>query len=141
HAEGREDLWPQLLETVREVKAQTKLPIGLSLHPRYLDPQRPDGGWGPRLAALGVDEVVLMIYVSDPQRAAAIAGPILRALPGLDFSIAQSLEPVLNAAESHAGQTCPQLEERLARLRGLLPEKNFKGIVLQSWKEYEGLCP
>jgi outer membrane protein TolC len=141
HAEGREDLWPQLLETVREVKAQTKLPVGLSVHSRYLDPQRPDGGWGPRLAALGVDEVVLMIYVSDPQRAAAIAGPILRGLPGLDFSIAQSLEPVLSAAESHADQTCPQLEARLARLRGLLPEANVKGIVLQSWKEYEGLCP
>jgi hypothetical protein len=85
--------------------------------------------------------VALMIYVSDPQRAAAIAEPILKALPGLDFSIAQSLEPVLSAAESHAGLACPQLNDRLGRLRGLLPEANFKGIVLQSWKEYEGLCP
>ena len=82
-----------------------------------------------------------MIYVSDPERAADIAGPILKDLPGVEFSVAQSLEPVLSAAESHAGQSCPQLEERLARLRGLLPEANFRGIVLQSWKEYEGQCP
>ena len=141
HAEGPEALWPQLLATVREVKSQTKLPVGLSAHPRYLDPQRPDGGWGPRLAALGVDEVILMIYVADPRRTADIAGPILKAHPGLVFSIAQSLEPILSAVESHAGQSCDALNARLDRLRSLLPEANLKGVVLQSWKEYEGLCP
>lgn len=141
HAQGREDLGPQLLETVRAVKAQTKLPVGLSAHPRYLDPQRPDGGWGPRLAAQGVAEVVLMTYVSDPQRAAGIVKPIIEALPGLNFSIAQSLEPELSPAESHVGLACEPLQARLTRLRALLPEAHGKGIVLQSWKEYEGLCP
>lgn len=141
HAEGRQDLGPALLATVRAVKSETPLPVGLSVHPRYLDPQRPDGGWGPRLAAQGVKEVILMIYVADPQRVAGIAAPILKALPGVQFSIAQSLEPVLSAAESHAGLECPQLEARLATLHSLLPEANLKGIVLQSWKEYEGLCP
>ncbi len=141
HAEGREDLGPALLATVRAVKSESPLPLGLSVHPRYLDPRRPDGGWGPRLAAMGVKEVVLMIYVADPRRAAGIAGPILRALPGLQFSVAQSLEPVLSAAESHAGLECDQLAARLTALRSLLPEANFKGIVLQSWKAYEGLCP
>jgi outer membrane protein TolC len=141
HAQGEEDLGPQLLETVRAVKAQSALPVGLSVHPRYLDPKRADSGWGPWLAQLGVDEVVLMIYVADPERTAGIASPILEAHPELTFSIAQSLEPALSASESHAGLTCELLRERLDHMRALLPQANLKSVVLQSWKDYEDLCP
>jgi outer membrane protein TolC len=141
HGPGQEDLRPRLLETVRAVKAQTSLPVGLSLHYRYLDPMQPEHDMGARLAELAVDEVTLMIYVADPGRVAAIARPILKAHPDLLFSIAQSLEPELGPRESHAGLACAPLHARMDQLRELLAEAAWNGIVLQSWKEYDGVCP
>jgi len=143
--EGRvpadEDLSELLLDTIREVRKAVALPLGVSIHPRYMDPLRLDGGLGPRLASLGVNEVTLMIYVADPQRVAAIAGPILDQNPKLAISIAQSVEASLAGRGSYADLTCGQLQERMRKLRELLPQKNMRAIVLQSWREYDGMSP
>lgn len=138
---GEPYLLDQLIESVSAVSAITDLPVGLSVHYRYLDASRPDGGLGSGLEAAGVTEVALMIYNANVARVARIAEPILQRYPVVDFSIAQSVEPILTPEESHATRSRRQFLDHMRHLRSELRAPNFQTIFVQSWTHYEEMKP
>jgi hypothetical protein len=115
--------------------------VGLSVHYRYLDAARPDGGLGDDLAAIGVAEVTLMIYNANADRVVAVAGPIMKRYPAIGFSIAQTVESILSPAESYANRTRSAFLGEMRRLWSGLDHANFKGLLVQSWAEYEEMQP
>jgi len=136
----RKQILKQLGDTVESVVKISPWPVSMSLHYRDLDATQPYC-LGCRLTKLDIAEVTLMIYVSNPERVAEIARRIARRNPTLRFSIAQSVEPILNSEESHANVSLPKLEMRLSELRSKLEPYSINGILLQSWSDLEEMKP
>jgi len=134
-------LLDQLLQSVRAVKAVSDLPLGISVHYRYLDPTRRDGGLGGDFEAIGVAEVALMIYNANPDRVVRIAEPILQHYPTVDFAIAQSVESALAPEESHATRSRSEFLGHMRHLQSVLNYPNFHTLLVQSWAEYEEMQP
>lgn len=127
--------------TLKAAKGASPWPLGVSMHPRYFQPPGKRGGLGDTLRRLGVSEVVLMVYVSNPQRVVQLVNPVLKASPGLRFSVAQSVEPELSAEESHSHVGRAQFTARMNRLSPLLHAQNFNGIIVQDWTRWQEMKP
>ena len=126
--------WSQLLmATLRAVRARTDAPIALTTHHRELRDPR----FAARVHAAGVHELVAMVYVNNPERAAALARPLLRGPEGLGLTVAQSIERALPADESsfRAGRAA-SLERWNALAQRLAPLPRFRGIAVQAWEDY-----
>jgi outer membrane protein TolC len=125
---------------VRSMTAAAKAspwPTAISVHPRYFRDE-PYKGWGlaERLREGGIEDVTLMIFNSKPENVANVAAPILAGAPQLRFRVAQSVEPQLDATESHAKKTRTDFEKSMGRLQHLLqPQANADGIVVQAWAD------
>jgi hypothetical protein len=132
---SRQDLLHQWVATLQAVKAASPWPIGLSIHPRYLDPGKSPVWMWRALEHLDVSEIVLMIYVANPGRVAELAAAILEHHRGLSFSIAQSMEPALSGEESYARQGREQFQIQMNALRNQMDQANFLTLVIQSWKD------
>lgn len=138
---SREYLWAQLIATLQAVAAVNPWPLGVSVHPRYFDRGEMKTCPGCALTQLPVAEVVLMAYVSDPEKVARRVAPILASNPKQCFSIAVSVEPSLSPAESYHSQGWVGLQSALDALRGKLPYQNFRSIVIQSWTYLKPMRP
>ena len=113
-------------------------PLALTTHFREL--QTPD--FAQRVHGAGATELVAMVYVSDPGRAAAIARPLLRGPQGLRLAVAQSIESTLAPQESsyRAGKAAGLRRWRqLAQSLGTQP--GFSGILVQSLDEFNKARP
>lgn len=127
-----------LVDTLRAVRARTPWPIALTTHYREL--RQPD--FARQVHAAGASELVAMVYVSPPDRAAAIARPLLRGPRELRWSVAQSIERALPAQESSHGAGRGASLQRWSELaRMLAPVPGFQGIVVQSWEDYREARP
>ena len=133
----RAELFGMLLDTVAAAKDATKLPLSLSLHPRYLE-----GDFGAeanrRLGAIGVDYVTVMIYSSkDINAVAKRFSTIAICSPTLKLRLAQSVETSLPADESyhHLGPAgyASAMDELINKLSA---SGSFRGIIIQSWEDY-----
>jgi len=131
----------QLIRTLQAAKRVSRLPIGLSIHFRYLQPDKYDFCLGCALENLDLDEVTLMIYVSNPLRVAELAGPILGRYPMVKFSIAQSVEPILMKEESYFTKTKKEFRAKMNQLYAKMKHNNFSTIFIQSWEDLEGMRP
>jgi len=139
---GNKYLLTQLLHTLQSVKRVSPWPVGLSIHPRYLEPQKNQLCLGCALSNLEINETILMIYVANPVRVAQLALPILSRFPKLSFSIAQSVEPILPVEESYARQSRKQFQTRMKELgTAMVPAANFTTIAIQSWEDFLKLKP
>ena len=135
------DITKAWLATVAAATKKSPWPVGVSMHPRYYNAQ---DGWprlGSSLVRIGVAEVSLMIYNTHIDKVTAIASPILHANPDLRFSVAQSVEPILTVAESHAGTTQPAFSQVMTSLTAQLRQPNFAGIVVQDWQSWGEMKP
>lgn len=132
----RRQIMSQLAETVEEVSAISAWPLSMSLHYRDLNPGE---GYclGCRLSKTDIDEITLMIYVSNPKRVAEIASRVARRYPQLRFSVAQSVEPILSSDESHASAGRAKLNTRLERLKKELEPFSITSLLLQSWTDLQ----
>ncbi|MFK7733843.1 MAG: hypothetical protein AB8B48_19640, partial [Pseudomonadales bacterium] len=132
----RRDIMNQLADTVEEVSAITTWPLSMSLHYRDLNPGE---GYclGCRLSKTDIEEITLMIYVSNPKRVAEIASRVSRRYPELRFSVAQSVEPILGKEESHASVGRSELVARLNRLKKELEPFSISSLLLQSWTDLQ----
>jgi outer membrane protein TolC len=132
--EAQRAAWPDgLVAAVARLKAATKLPLSLSLHPR--DAAVPE--LLPRLREAGLAEVTFMAYQTDLDAVAARLLPVLHAHPGLRFSVAQSIEPALPDAESHARASPAQQDAAWSELAARLGQApNFSGIIIQSLEHH-----
>jgi outer membrane protein TolC len=131
----------QLIRTLQAAKRVSRLPIGLSIHFRYLQPGKQDFCFGCALENLDLEEVTLMIYVSNPLRVAQLADPILNRYPKVKFSIAQSVEPILMKEESYFTKTKKEFRAKMNQLYAEMKHNNFSTIFIQSWEDLEGMRP
>ncbi len=127
---GTARLLPELVQTLRAVKAVSPWPIACSLHPRYLTAATDGAALGDQLTALGVAPT-LMIYVANPQRVVEIAQPIMQRFPGLRFGVALSIEHTLGREESLFSFPEAERASRLATVEQALAGGNFSGLALQ----------
>ncbi|MDO4560486.1 MAG: hypothetical protein Q4C86_06010 [bacterium] len=137
-AERRPKLLELLIDTIKESRrAAGRLPVSFSLHPRYLE-----GVLGKTLAeklpASAVSYIAPMIYSTNAAGVAARMSAILLRFPQFDFVLAQSVEKMLSKSESYAAAG---MDGFSAAMRGidekLAPRRNYKGIIVQDWKDYE----
>lgn len=139
-AEGRRmELLLSLTETVREVKRATRLPVSLSVHPRYLE-----GSLGPVAArefgAAGVNEIAVMIYSTKVDAVASRMKAILSSWPGLRFRLAVSVERELSGTESFFRGGKKSFLETVDFLQGELASPSFAGTAVQSWENYREMA-
>ncbi len=131
-----------LPQTIAAVRGVTALPVGLSIHPRYLDPHSAaQNNIGRALEQAGLAEVALMIYTTNAQRTVAIAAGIARAFPRLKLSLAQSVEPVLSEDESYAGMPRARFFAHMAALQQEAAAVGVDAILIQGWKDFDGMQP
>jgi hypothetical protein len=134
-------LLAQLIRTLQAVKRISPWPVGLSIHPRYLDDDRTELCLGCALTNIGLDELTLMIYIARPQRVSEIARSIQRRFPALRISVAQSVEPILSAAESYAEKGRSHFGQQMQALSDAMAGGNFNGILIQSFEDYMDMKP
>ena len=127
----------ELIRTLEAVKARTTLPISISAHPRYFEGEL-GAVVGKGLEGLDLEEVALMIYSTDRDNVVRRMGGILAAYPGINFSLAQSIEPILSPKESHYSTGRGALWGSIRYYDGFFDVPNFKGLLVQDWKDYKG---
>ncbi|WP_319522942.1 TolC family protein [uncultured Desulfosarcina sp.] len=138
---GETFLLAQLLRTVQAAKLLSPWPVGLSIHPRYLDDERTEICLGCALTNMELDELTLMIYVARPKRVSQIAGAIQKRFPRLRISVAQSVEPELSADESYAGNSRSFFVRQMDALSVELAGPTFAGILIQSYSDFMDMRP
>lgn len=125
------------METLRAAARVSPWPTGVSIHPRYFrDPPYASWNIAERLGDGGINDVVLMIYNSNPQRVADVAKAIAARAPSLRFRVAQSVEPQLEPQLSYAGRSPHDFQQSMQQLQQLLaPQPNTGGVVVQAWND------
>ena len=104
------------LDTLRAAAKASPWPVEISSHHRWFTETRPGGTCVPcALPKVGVHRVSLMIYTRNPHNSARKAEQIAGRWPGLQFRLAQSTEPQLDATESWAGASTDQLQRQIGR--------------------------
>lgn len=130
--------WIATLEAARRI---SPWPLGVSVHPRYVQADQKGADIVLEFERLGISEVVLMVYISNPERVAQVVGPILKRAPQLKFSVAQSVEPELSLEESHYQVGRKAFADRMARLAPLIDAPNLSGLVVQDWNRLQEMQP
>jgi outer membrane protein TolC len=131
--------WDQgVLDTLSAAKGVVAWPIALTTHYRDLE----SADFVHQLYAAGASELTAMVYVSNPQRAADIARPLLQGPAGLQWSIAQSVERTLPPQESsHSVGQAAALQRWHSLAQSLSGTPGFRGIAVQSWEEFKEARP
>jgi hypothetical protein len=130
-----------LAQTLAAASAASPWPLALSIHPRDLEVRVGESSFAEMLLRLRVSPTI-MVYVANPERAVAIAEPLLGHYPQLSFSVALSLEKSLGPQESLWSYPEDERRRRLARVESRLAAGNFSGLTLQledGWGDASGL--
>jgi hypothetical protein len=130
-----------LAQTLAAASAASPWPLALSVHPRDLDVRVGESSFAQVLLKLRVSPTI-MVYVANPERAVAIAQPLLGHYPQLSFSVALSLEKSLGPQESLWSYPEDERRRRIARVETALAAGNFSGLTLQledGWGDASGL--
>ncbi|NLM72153.1 MAG: hypothetical protein GX181_09385 [Synergistaceae bacterium] len=135
-AEGqRKELLLEMIKTLKAVHEVSPWPLGLSIHPRYLEGEL--GAVAAKgLFDAGVRETTVMIYSTNTQVVADRLGAIGRTWPGLNLSLAVSVERVLPPSESFFSGGRTRFLNMLADLERRLDAFVPAGIVVQAWDDY-----
>ncbi|MGE8068018.1 hypothetical protein [Pseudomonas sp. NPDC089569] len=126
-----------LLDTLRLASRESPWPVEMSSHHRWFAAPRPGQTCVPcALPDAGVRQVSLMIYTRNPKNSARMAQEIARRWPDLQFRLAQSTEPQLDATESWAGASTEQLQHQASVWREQLQPQGIAGIDWQAWRDF-----
>ena len=131
-----------LAQTLAAASAASPWPLALSIHPRDLDVRLGDSSFAEVLLRLRISPTI-MVYVANPDRAVAIAEPLLGHYPQLSFSVALSLEKSLGPQESLWSYPEDERRRRIERVETRLAAANFSGLTLQledGWGDASGLA-
>ncbi len=131
-----------LAQTLAAASAASPWPLALSIHPRDLEVRVGESSFAQVLLRLRVSPTI-MVYVANPERAVAIAEPLLGHYPQLSFSVALSLEKSLGPQESLWSYPEDERRRRIARVETRLAAGNFSGLTLQledGWGDASGLA-
>lgn len=125
------------LETLRIASSVSPWPVEISSHHRWFADPKPGQTCVPcALPDAGVRQVSLMIYTRNPNNSARMAEQIARRWPDLQFRLAQSTEPQLDATESWAGASTEQLQHQSSAWREQLQPLGIAGIDWQAWRDF-----
>ena len=125
------------LETLRVASSVSPWPIEISSHHRWFADPKPGQTCVPcALPGAGVRQVSLMIYTRNPNNSARMAEQIARRWPDLQFRLAQSTEPQLDATETWAGVSTEQLQHQSSAWREQLQPLGITGIDWQAWRDF-----
>lgn len=125
------------LETLRVASSVSPWPVEISSHHRWFADPKPEQTCVPcALPDAGVRQVSLMIYTRNPNNSARMAEQIARRWPDLQFRLAQSTEPQLDATESWAGASTEQLQHQSSAWREQLQPLGIAGIDWQAWRDF-----
>ncbi|MEG2185407.1 MAG: hypothetical protein RRY12_12070 [Cloacibacillus sp.] len=130
-----------LAATIREAARRSTRPVSFSIHPRYLsaDYGRVIAGG---LRGVKIAYIAPMIYSTETGKTTAALSSILARYPQFDFKLAQSVERSLPASESYASAGRSAFYRAMGTVRrGVEGYKNFRGIVVQDWDNYERMRP
>lgn len=126
-----------LLETLRVASRESPWPVEISSHHRWFAAAKPGHTCVPcGLPDAGVRQVSLMIYTRNPKNSARMAEQIAQRWPDLQFRLAQSTEPQLDATESWAGASTAQLQHQSNAWREQLQPLGIAGIDWQAWRDF-----
>lgn len=125
------------LETLRVASSVSPWPVEISSHHRWFADPKPGQTCVPcALPDAGVRQVSLMIYTRNPNNSARMAEQIARRWPDLQFRLAQSTEPQLDATETWAGVSTEQLQHQSSAWREQLQPLGIAGIDWQAWRDF-----
>lgn len=125
------------IETLRVAARKSPWPVEISSHHRWFTDQKTGQTCVPcALPDAGVRQVSLMIYTRNPKNSAQMAEQIARRWPDLQFRLAQSIEPQLDATESWAGASTEQLQLQSSTWRKQLQPLGIAGIDWQAWQDF-----
>lgn len=125
------------IETLRLAAKESPWPVEISSHHRWFAESKPGQTCVPcALPDAGVRRVSLMIYTRNPQNSARLAEQIAKRWPDLQFRLAQSTEPQLDATESWAGASTEQLQRQASAWREQLQPLGIAGIDWQAWRDF-----
>lgn len=126
------------LESIRQAAAVSVWPIGVSIHPRYLEEQSSYHLCIPcQLENAGVREIAVMYYSMSIDSIVQTLQSAMTRHPGLTFSLAQSLERELGPENSYATQPQALFRKAMQVLRRQLQSPNFGELIIQSWHEWK----
>ncbi len=128
----------EFVETIRQAAAVSPWPVAVSIHHRYLS-HEPSLGLCVlcELTQADVAEVTIMYYSLNVHNIVTALRPAMQQFPELRFSLAQSLEQELGTENSYAHKPHVTFRRAMQQLRNQLKASNFKGVVIQSWKDWE----
>lgn len=121
-----------MVSLVSSLRAETRLPIAVSLHPRDLKVP----GFLRDLKAAGANEASVMHYSTNREKVVANLTEVMRKHPALHFSLAQSIEPSLARDESYAKKSLKTVAAAWDDIMQLGSHPNFSGILVQSLDDY-----
>jgi hypothetical protein len=125
------------LDTLRMASRESPWPVEISSHHRWFAEAKPGQTCVPcALPGAGVHQVSLMIYTRNPKNSARMAEQIAKRWPDLQFRLAQSAEPQLDATESWAGASTEQLQRQNSAWREQLQPQGIAGIDWQAWRDF-----
>ncbi|OQW42917.1 MAG: hypothetical protein A4S08_10575 [Proteobacteria bacterium SG_bin4] len=128
----------EMLETIRQVMAISPWPVGVSIHPRYLQQESSHGVCVPcKLKEFGVKEIAVMYYSMNIQAIVSTLQSVMQQYPALVFSLAQSLERELGPENSYAHKPRRIFSDAMQQLQDQLQRSNFGGLIIQSWQDWE----
>ncbi len=123
------------LLTLQSVMALAEKPVGVSLHPRYLDPEKAGFDLAAALKGLRVWEVAVMLYGDKPSKSLQRLEKLTVRDPGLPWTLALSVErerfPGLPAERS----------AWLGAVRETLGEKPALSLLLQDYSHFARMRP
>lgn len=132
----RKELLKDLIDTVQAVSAISPWPLGLSVHPRYLE-----GDLGPiavrGFAQAKVREVTVMVYATNIETVTRRMKAIGKQWPALRHSLAISVEKKLPPSESFFSRGTHGVRSVIQTIQHQLSSLVFAGIVVQAWEDYK----
>lgn len=132
------DRLTELIETVRQAKAISNWPIGISIHPRYLIEETSFGLCLPcAMEDIGIKEIAIMYYSMNIPGIVSTLQAAMQRYPALKFSLAQSLERELGSENSYMHKPYNTFVSAMQQLLNQLHGINFGGLIIQSWQDWE----
>jgi len=134
-----EDAFNFWLDTVKAAVTESRWPVAISSHPRYL--QKNMAGMDCfvcKLHEAGLEEISVMIYATNTANVLKTMTNLIKDYPNVKFSVAQSVEKQLSPENSYASYAQDTFLDHMMKLQTTLKvHGNYSGLVIQSWQDLE----
>lgn len=128
----------EFIETIRQANNASPWPVAISMHHRYLNKNLSfDICVACRLKLAGVKEIAIMYYSMNISGIVKTLKAAMNKHPNMLFSLAQSVEPEIGPESSYHHHAVTVFNNAMQQLNEQLQAVNFKGIAIQSWKDFE----